>query len=112
MGVAVSSAETLDGPCAPISYPILENKGIKMIYSSSRVDCCKELSYNSFGLDFSIFAHIWAIGAHVGIFGHFGPKIFSKVASKVYLPPSMNISILMFANKWGPYPHLKLPYRP
>ena len=35
-------------------YPILTNKDTKMIYSLSRIDWRKELSANSFGLDFRI----------------------------------------------------------
>ena len=47
------------GPCALIFFPISKYDHIKMIYSSSRADYCRDLSSISFGLDFSILAHIW-----------------------------------------------------
>ena len=50
LGVALIS----DGHSSANFHPILTNKDTKMIYSLSRIDWWKELSSNSFGLDFRI----------------------------------------------------------
>ena len=56
MALAATLAQSLDGYNSVTLGPIWTNDHTKMIYSSRRIDWCKELSSISLGLDYDILA--------------------------------------------------------
>ena len=74
MALAATLAQSSDGHNLVTLCPIWTNDHTKMIYSSRRIDWCKELSSISIGLDFDIFGHLLPPGGHLSHFGQTRPK--------------------------------------